>query len=155
MKFFWKFLAFIMGRNIAATPVDTIISQLNEPRPLPLGRQEFQEWSDRIINGAMLTAFLPEEDYIFREGQRFSLATMILHLGPTESHKEDAFFIHSLRKAAANQVAHTLAQEIKLEGQKRHAEAAAKAKAEEDAKALKIVPAVEEVTQAQEAVSTK
>lgn len=102
---------------------EEIKAQLTERRPLPIGRQEFLEWSDRIISGALLPASI--------RSQRFALADMILHLGPTEDHKEDAFFIHCLRKTAVNQVAVEIRQEVKDE---QLAEvAAAKAKAEKEA----------------------
>lgn len=87
-----------------------------------MGRQEFEQWSDRIIGGAMVTADAPS--------QKFVLANMILALGPTESHKPDAHFIHSLRKFAANQVADVIRCEIRdarkaaLEAQEATAEAA-------------------------------
>lgn len=105
------------------TAEQIIIDQMNEPRPLPMGRTDFEEWSDRIISGALI----PNEsgkvfqvvhgdndsDYeIFRQAQKFALANMIMHLGPTESHKPDAFFIHSLRKFAVNQVADTVRKEL-------------------------------------------
>jgi hypothetical protein len=85
--------------------VETVKEQLLEKRPLPMGRQEFEEWSDRIISGALLTADI--------DSQKFTLANLLLHLGPTESHKEDAFFIHSLRKFAVNQVADAIRIEIR------------------------------------------
>lgn len=85
-----------------------------------MGRKEFEEWSERIIAGAMLTAT--------KESQKFTLANLILHLGPTESHKEDAFFIHSLRKFAANQVADAIRMEIRDKAKARLAQE------EEDAK---------------------
>jgi hypothetical protein len=77
---------------------------MNEPRPLPLGRAEFTTWSDRIISGALVDAD--------KDSQLFCLANMLMHLGPTESHKPDAFFIHSLRKFAINQVADTVRKEL-------------------------------------------
>jgi len=92
-------------KNTRFTSKDTIIDQMHERRPLPLGRKEFEEWSERIIAGAMIEAD--------KESQKFALANLILHLGPTESHKEDAFFIHSLRKFAANQVADAMRTEIR------------------------------------------
>jgi hypothetical protein len=70
-----------------------------------MGRKEFEEWSDRIIGGALVSADPPS--------QKFVLANMILALGPTESHKPDAHFIHSLRKFAANQVADVIRTEIR------------------------------------------
>jgi len=95
----------IPTHNTADTPVEEIQRQLHERRPLPTGRQEFEEWSDRIIAGAMLTAT--------PRSQKFALADMLLHLGPTESYKEDAFFIHALRKSAVNQVADAMRKEIR------------------------------------------
>lgn len=80
------------------------MDQLNESRPLPMGRKEFEEWSDRIISGAVVTADITS--------QKYALANLLLHLGPTESHKPDAFFIHSLRKFAVNQVADEIRKEI-------------------------------------------
>lgn len=62
-----------------------------------MGATEFLEWSDRIIAGAMVSAD--------KEDQRYALADMIMHLGPNESFKCDAHFIHYLRKVAVNQVA--------------------------------------------------
>ena len=92
--------------NSPSTSVHTILRQMNEPRPLPMGQKEFVEWSDRIISGAMV----PTED---KETLVGILAAMLMQLGPTESHKPDAFFIHSLRKAAVNEVAHANFQELK------------------------------------------
>ncbi len=84
-----------------------------EPQPLPLTPQEFEEWSDRQIAGACITKTDNPEALI--TSQKFALASMIMHLGPTESHKPDAYFIHSLRKGAANQVAHAVMVKFKEE----------------------------------------
>lgn len=91
--------------NTWFTSKKKILKQLREQRPLPIGRTEFEVWSKRIISGAMLPST--------EESQKFTLSNLLLHLGPTESHKEDAFFIHSLRKCAVNQVAIAMRQEIK------------------------------------------
>ena len=80
-------------------PKSSIVNQMNEPRPLPMGQKEFGEWSERIISGALI----PTDDI---DSLKAILATMLMQLGPTESHKPDAYFIHSLRKAAVNEVAH-------------------------------------------------
>lgn len=90
------------------------IDQMNERRSLPMGRQEFEEWSDRIISGTLLPAD--------PESMKYALATMVMHLGPTESHKEDAYFIHSLRKSAANQVCHAIMTELHAAAKARLAE---------------------------------
>src|ERR1700722_3126368 len=95
----------VLGRNTKHTPVSVIGDQLLEPRPLPIGSSEFDEWADRIISGALCPAD--------KDSQRFVLANSILGLGPTESHKPDAYFIHSLRKLAANQVADAKRIEIR------------------------------------------
>lgn len=97
---------FSPGRNSKFTSKSTIVSQLNEPRPLPMGQKEFVEWSERIISGALI----PCDD---RDSLVGALSAMLMQLGPTESHKPDAFFIHSLRKAAVNQVAHANFQALK------------------------------------------
>lgn len=93
-------------KNSVYTTKNTIVSQMNQPRPLPLGQKEFVEWSDRIISGALI----PCDD---KDSLVAALAAMLMQLGPTESHKPDAYFIHSLRKAAANEVAHANFQMIK------------------------------------------
>lgn len=68
-----------------------------EKRPLPIGLTEFHEWSERIISGAMLPADV--------DSQKFALANEIMHCGPNVAFEQDAYFIHRLRKYAANQVA--------------------------------------------------
>ena len=104
--------------NSIDTPKETILEQMNEPRPLPLGRVDFDEWSDRIISGACIPG--GEEDPVaFKEGQKSALAHMIMHLKPTESHVADAYFIHSLRKAAANQVAFAVAEDLRSKAKER------------------------------------
>lgn len=78
--------------------------QLMEKQPLPIGILEFEAWAHRIISGAML----PATD----DSQMFTLANMLMHLGPTEAFKEDAYFINSLRKYAVNQVADQVRQDL-------------------------------------------
>ena len=51
-----------------------------------------------------------------------ALAAMLMALGPTEDHKPDSFFIHSLRKAAANEVAHSVFQQIKRDKEAKESE---------------------------------
>jgi hypothetical protein len=115
----------VFGRNTKYTSKAVIVEQINEPRPLPLGAKEFDEWAARIISGSLVQA-----DY---DSQVFTLANMIMMLGPHESHKPDAYFIHSLRKVAANQVADAKRQSIreakKAEIVKKEAEEAAKGQA--------------------------
>jgi hypothetical protein len=104
MKALYKAIARLTGKNPKAAPKSLVLEQMNELRPLPLGMTEFDEWSDRIISGAMLTADI--------QSQKFALAEMITHIKPTEDHCTDAYFIKALRKVASNQVA--------LEAMKRH-----------------------------------
>lgn len=92
--------------NSESTSKKTILSQMHEPRPLPMGQKEFMEWSDRIISGALIPCTEPES-------LRGILCTMLIALPGTESHKPDAYFIHSLRKAAVNEVANANFQAIK------------------------------------------
>jgi hypothetical protein len=51
---------------------------------------------------------LPDND-----SMRFSLSTMVLHLSSTSGYKSKEFFIRSLYKAAANQIAAAKLHEIK------------------------------------------
>lgn len=92
-------------KNTVFTRKETILGQLTELRPLPLGRKEFEEWSDRIISGALLPATA--------ESQKFALAEMIMHIKPTEDHVDDAYFIKCLRKSAANQIAYAVMEELR------------------------------------------
>lgn len=89
-----------------------------------MGRAEFEEWSNRIISGALVkygeSSDVSYEAFI--DSQKCILAGMILHLGPTECHKPDAFFIHSLRKAACNEVAHAIGMELRQKAKDRLAE---------------------------------
>lgn len=99
--------------------VGDIQDQMLEKRPLPIGKKQFEEWSDRIISGALINAT--------PESLKFALASMLLHLGPTESFREDAYFILSLRKGAVNETAHAMMVEIKeiQEAKKKQAAATA------------------------------
>lgn len=121
----------IRSQNSDEVTSAEINEQMLEARPLPMGRAAFDEWSDRIISGALIPnaagkVFQDEADYMVHyQSQQFALANMLLHLGPTESHKPDAFFIHSLRKFAVNQVADTIRKEL-------HEKAKARTQAEAD-----------------------
>jgi len=113
-KWFYRVYAILTQSNTVFTPEEVILDQMKEPRPLPLGRKDFEDWSDRLIAGAMIPGG-EEEPERFKKGQKFALADMILHCKPTESHVPDAHFIHSLRKMAANQVALMMKNEIHTE----------------------------------------
>lgn len=93
-----------------------LIEYLNEPRPLPLGRKEFEEWSDEIIRLAEIPSVnLP----LSIRSWKFALAEMVLHVKPTQSFESFAHFVHCLRKGAANEVAHKIFKELKLEHEER------------------------------------
>lgn len=85
--------------------VGDMTAQMLERRPLPIGRTQFNEWADRVISGALVDAT--------PDSLKFSLAAMLMHMGPTEAFREDAFFILQLRKAAVNQTAHAMMEELK------------------------------------------
>lgn len=106
-------------KNLKSTPKETILDQMGEPRPLPMGRKEFEEWSDRIISGALIKGDPEVDPQILLDSVKGVLANMILHLGPTEDHKPDAYFIHAARKGAANQTAITISTELRERAQAR------------------------------------
>ena len=91
-----------------ALEVGDLRGELMERRQLPMGVTEFHQWADRIIEGA----FIPGAT---ERSLKFALANMITHLGHTDSFKEDAYFIHVLRKTAANQVAVSIIEFIRKE----------------------------------------
>lgn len=94
------------------------------PRSLPVGMSEFEVWSDRIIS---LSGQFADTD-----SMKFALASQVMHLGAQKSRVPDQFFINSMRKAAANQVASQVFQDIKtkqLEAAKAAQEAAKLAEA--------------------------
>lgn len=99
-------------KNSKSTSKRTILAQMQESRPLPMGKNHYEEWSERIISGSLIP-HEKEHEEAFQESQKFALASMLLHIGPTESHKPDAHFIHGLRVAAIKQTAHTMMMEIK------------------------------------------
>lgn len=84
---------------------DQLLKEWTESRALPMGRGEFETWANRIIDASNIPAD--------RDSQKAALGDMILHLGPTEDHKEDAHFIKHLRKVSVNQVAHAMFTEYR------------------------------------------
>lgn len=121
-------------KNSRFTSKSKIMDQMLEPRPLPMGMKEFEEWSERIISGALI----PTED---KDSLKAALASMLMALGPQEDHKPDAYFIHSLRKAAANEIAHATFQEIKRKKEAEIVAEAEKKTKEKDKEDLKKVSA--------------
>jgi hypothetical protein len=83
--------------------------------PLPRGITEFHVWADEII----ALAGLPNNDSI-----KFALAVAITHLGPTEASKPKQYFIDTLSKGAATQVAFAVMDQLKSKQQALKDEAA-------------------------------
>lgn len=101
--------------------------RLHGLRPLPTGVEEFEAWSDLIIEDCGLTAS--------RESLKHTLAAMILQLGNGEAFKPNSHFISALRKAAANQVAQHMMAELNAKKKAAlDAQLAAKQKADNDNK---------------------
>lgn len=103
----------VLRKNAKNLATKAIVDQMTESRPLPIGRVQFEEWSDRIISGALVEHDPSIDETIFQKNQKIVLANMIVCLGPTESHKPDAHFIHGLRMAAVKQTAHMVGTEIR------------------------------------------
>lgn len=99
------------------------------PTRLPQGMSEFQEWVDSII----AIGDFPES--LTRDSVEFSLATMVMHLGPTAAYKPKAYFIVAVKAAAAKQVANAAFYELKLRQRAEAAAAEEKQRAEATAKA--------------------
>jgi thiamine pyrophosphate-dependent acetolactate synthase large subunit-like protein len=74
-------------------------------RKLPVGMTEFHAWADRIIS---LAGKFADEDSL-----KFALASAVIHAKHDMASIEDQYFVRLLRKAAANQVASQLFQDIK------------------------------------------
>lgn len=135
-NWFYQLWSRIMGVNALSTPPDVIINQMNEIRALPMGMQAFDDWSDRIISGALL----PGDPVQLKKSQRFALAEMIMHLKPIEDHVPDAYFIHALRKGAANEIAWAIIKEFQDEKKRKVADESLKM-AESVTQRPRIIPA--------------
>ena len=114
-----------MYKELVMNKIIRIIKQIRGlfPSPLPTGVTAFHAWSDDL----QATYILPTED---KDSIRYTLATIIMHLGQQAGNKSKYFFYITLKAAAAKQVAGAVFSEIK---EKQRAEAAKAA--EEAAKA--------------------
>lgn len=74
-------------------------------RPLPVGMTEFNEFAERILAQC--------GKYADEDSMKFALATSIIHADAAKGSLPDKYFIDRLRKAAANQVASQVFQDIK------------------------------------------
>lgn len=63
---------------------------------------EFEEWSDRIISGVSFEN--KDEPGMLRSIKHF-LANALMHIGPTEDHKSDAYFIKAVHVNAVKLIA--------------------------------------------------
>lgn len=97
------------------------------PRKLPIGITEFEVWAARIIR---LAGKFADED-----SMKFALASNVIHLDHQRAFVPDHYFVRSLTKAAANQVASQVFSDIK----QKQLEAAQKAAAEATAKESAVV----------------
>jgi hypothetical protein len=79
------------------------------PSPLPVGLSEFHAWADDIVE---LSGKFADEDSL-----KFAISNNLIHLPHTVAYKPKQYFVRTLRKAAANQVASQVFQDIK---QKQH-----------------------------------
>jgi len=92
--------------------------QLQEKRPLPVGVQEFHDWSDRIIAAAGLPSTIQSQKYV--------LANVICNnCSPADGFQSDAYFISYLRKDAANAIADQMRRDIYAERKQSQAAASA------------------------------
>jgi hypothetical protein len=98
------------------------------PEALPIGRDEFNAWATRIFE----LSDVPDND-----STRFALAVMIMHLTATDAKKAIHYFVKTLHKGAANEVANAILVELKAKQQ-----AAATALKTEAANGLKVVQTV-------------
>ena len=84
-NFFHSLFSKLRGKNGESTPTPVIRDQLRERRALPIGRTEWEAFIDRIHSGHCIPG-------LSRDSVAFAVADQILHLGPLEDFKEDAFF---------------------------------------------------------------
>lgn len=90
---------------------NTLIRTINQllgffPSALPQGASEFDSWADSIST----TYRLPTQD---RDSLHFTLASILMHSGPTTAYKSKWFFAISIKAAAAKQVAGQAFHDIK------------------------------------------
>ncbi len=87
------------------------------PTPLPVGLPQFETWADDIIELSGKFADL--------NSMKFALASQLIHSKHDKSSIPKVVFVRMLRKAAANQVASAVFQEIKQQQDAKIAEATA------------------------------
>lgn len=75
------------------------------PSQLPVGLTEYHKFTDSIID---LVGPIADNDSL-----KWAISNQIIHLKPQQDSVAKRYFVKSLRKAAANQVASAVFQEIK------------------------------------------
>jgi len=74
------------------------------PRRLPIGRAQFERLAARILD---MTG-LPQNPSFVQ-----AIANSVLQLKPQQAYRADAYFVLTILKACANQVAYNIAMEIR------------------------------------------
>lgn len=88
------------------------------PTQLPVGLTEFNKWADDIIELS--------GEFADRDSMKYAIASNLIHLPHTASRMPKNHFVKTMRKAAANQVASAVFQEIKTKQLEKAAAEAAK-----------------------------
>ncbi len=91
------------------------------PTKLPVGLTEFNDWSDSIIE---LSGNFADSD-----SMKYAIASNLIHLPHTKAYVAKSYFVNSLRKAAANQVASQVFHDIKIKQEERAKQLTAEAAA--------------------------
>lgn len=87
-----------------------------ELKPLPMNMPEFNDWAGRIITKAKV----PTKSL---DSLKFVLASLIAQTPPHEFFRPDEYYINCLRKAAADQLAVQVMEDIKASRNKKTSEA--------------------------------
>lgn len=74
------------------------------PTLFPIGEKAQEKWAKDVVS----LSGVPDNS-----STRFALAVMILHRPPYECRKPKRYFANMLYKAAANEVAHAVAEKLK------------------------------------------
>jgi hypothetical protein len=86
-----------------------LILQSFFPRPLPVGKTDYDAFTARIIK---LSGPLADTDSLV-----WTISNKVMQLDPLKSSVSDRHFVKGLRKAAANQIASYVVMEIKQKQQ--------------------------------------
>lgn len=95
------------------------------PTPLPVGLTAFHAWADEIIE---LSGNFADED-----SMKYAIANNLIHLSHTTAFKPKHYFVSTLRKAAANQVASQVFMDIKVKQEEKQKAASEAAKLQQAA----------------------